>query len=392
VCFDLDNTLVTYPQTSGDYSTVQPIEPMINLARKMKSEGHIIIIHTARRMKTHAHNVGAVCRDIGKITFDTLENFKIPCDEIIFGKPYADIYIDDRAVNPYIQDVSTLGYVNPVIPSIPMNSLLPNKHNTITATGSIVTKHGVHSFMRGEAYYYQSIPKNSNISTYFTDFIDYTEGCLRTKYIVGVPLYTLYKEGLLSNERIYKIFDFVDLLHNRRDKINITMDNVRRNYIDKLKIRFQNTEDYPFENARSVQTQCLEGLETYLLNDVNIVSFIHGDLWFSNMIEEYSTNTIKVIDMKGVVDGILTTSGDKLYDYGKLYQSFLGYDCVLNNEDFPKNKDVLLGYFIEHLQKRNISIENLRHVTFSLVIGTMYAIKDIETKRRVWDWICNTFT
>lgn len=391
VCFDLDNTLVTYPHVSGDYTTVLPIQPMIDLARKMKSDGHCIIIHTARRMKTHAYNVGAVCRDIGKITFDTLEKFEIPYDELIFGKPYADIYIDDRAVNPYRQDISSMGYVGPVTPNPPMNSLSPNKHNTLTVEGTVVTKRGLHEFLRGEAFYYQSIPRCSSISSYFAGFVSYEEGCLRIDHISGVPVYTLYKSGLLSTERVDKIFDFMDLLHNRGGTTNITRDHVYRNYVVKLKKRFERTEDYPFEDAAAVQSACLEKLERYLSEDVQIVSFIHGDLWFSNMIEEFSTGTIKVVDMKGVVDGVLTTGGDRLYDYGKLYQSFLGYDSVLNRDDMPANKDKLLSYFIEKLQTRKIPIEAVRVVTFSLVIGTMHAIEDTATKRGVWKWIKDNF-
>ena len=44
---------------------------------------HIIIIYTARRMKTHKGNVGKITADIGKITFDTLEKFNIPYDDFI---------------------------------------------------------------------------------------------------------------------------------------------------------------------------------------------------------------------------------------------------------------------------------------------------------------------
>ena len=43
-------------------------------------------------MKTHNGNVGKILCDIGKITFNTLEKFNIPFDEIYFGKPYADVY------------------------------------------------------------------------------------------------------------------------------------------------------------------------------------------------------------------------------------------------------------------------------------------------------------
>ena len=61
--------------------------------------GHTIIIHTARRMKTHKGNLGKVMADIGKITFDTLEKYNIPYDEIYFGKPDADFYIDDSKLD-----------------------------------------------------------------------------------------------------------------------------------------------------------------------------------------------------------------------------------------------------------------------------------------------------
>jgi len=99
VCFDLDNTLVTTPTVTGDYSTVLPIHHNISYLQFLKRMGHTIIVHTARRMKTHAGNVGAVLADIASVTLATLEKFKIPYDEIYFGKPYADFYVDDKAMN-----------------------------------------------------------------------------------------------------------------------------------------------------------------------------------------------------------------------------------------------------------------------------------------------------
>ena len=166
---------------------------------------------------------------------------------------------------------------------------------------------------------------------------------------------------------------------------------MRRNYIDKLKKRFERKEDYPFEDAVAIQSACLEKLEEYLSGDVQIVSFIHGDLWFSNIIEEFSTGMIKVIDMKGVVDGVLTTGGDRLYDYGKLYQSFLGYDSVLNGDELPNNQEELLDYFLKHVNKRNVPIKDVRSVTFALVVGTLPFIEELDTRQRVWKWIKDRF-
>ena len=109
ICFDLDNTLVTFPTIPNDYTSVKPIMKMINLLISLKQNGHEIIIYTARRMKTYQNNVGKVIKDIAFVTINTLEKFNIPYDELIFGKPIADIYIDDKALNPYINDISYFG-------------------------------------------------------------------------------------------------------------------------------------------------------------------------------------------------------------------------------------------------------------------------------------------
>ena len=100
-CFYLDNTLVTFPRVAGDYSTVEPIPSMIEFLRYLKRFDHTIIIQTARRMGTFRGNVSAAVADIGRITFDTLDKFDIPYDEICFGKPLADCYIDHLGVSAF---------------------------------------------------------------------------------------------------------------------------------------------------------------------------------------------------------------------------------------------------------------------------------------------------
>jgi len=100
-CFDLDGTLVTDPVVPNDYSTTQPISENINVVRELKRRGHKIIINTSRRMKTYNGNVGAALRDIGLVTLQSLQAMNIPYDEIFFGKPYADYYIDDKAMDAF---------------------------------------------------------------------------------------------------------------------------------------------------------------------------------------------------------------------------------------------------------------------------------------------------
>jgi len=104
-CFDLDNTLVTGPQTPGDYTTCLPIPENIQKVRQLYNQGHHIIIATARRMRTHKGNVNAVIADIGELTLASLREFQIPYHEVSFGKPWAQFYVDDLAVDS-LADIS----------------------------------------------------------------------------------------------------------------------------------------------------------------------------------------------------------------------------------------------------------------------------------------------
>jgi capsule biosynthesis phosphatase len=396
VCFDLDNTLVTPPSVSGDYSTVNPIEPMIQLARRMHEDGHTIIIHTARRMKTHSNNIGAVIKDIGRITFDMLEKFQIPYDEILFGKPIADMYIDDRSINPYRNDLFSLGYVHETAKDQPFNSLAPNKNNTLEVIDNKVVKKGPLQFISGEIYYYKNIPEDHILREYFPLYHSSTTengvGSLEIEHIHGIPMFTLYKSELVSNEHIDKCFEFLDILHSfKSETAKPDISTVTANYIQKLKERFAIKKDYPFHNACSVQEKCILKLNNYFQKGtMEIVDYIHGDFWFSNMIIDFR-GKLKVFDMRGKVYNTYTTGGDRMYDYAKFYQSILGYDCALNNVCLPGQADSLRLYFEEKVTRNKISLDDLKNVTFSLVMGTLHAIEAVETKQRVWDWICKNF-
>ena len=49
-------------------------------------------------MKTQNGNLGKVIANIAEITIKWLNKNNIVYDEIYFGKPWADIYIDDNAI------------------------------------------------------------------------------------------------------------------------------------------------------------------------------------------------------------------------------------------------------------------------------------------------------
>lgn len=97
ICIDLDGVIANFKQNQETYSDVLPIDGAVEKINKLKEAGHYIIIFTARHMKTCNGNVSLVIAKQGKITLDWLAKHNVPFDEIHFGKPWADVYIDDNA-------------------------------------------------------------------------------------------------------------------------------------------------------------------------------------------------------------------------------------------------------------------------------------------------------
>ncbi len=71
--------------------------------------------------------------------------------------------------------------------------------------------------------------------------------------------------------------------------------------------------------------------ESILKRDVRFVSLMHGDTCFSNILYDFKSKSIKVIDPRGLsADGQLSIWGDVRYDVAKLAHSVLGmYDYII---------------------------------------------------------------
>lgn len=80
------------------YADVRPVEGAVEKLRALRAAGHTIVLHTARHMRTSGGNVALAVARIGRLTFEWLERYHVPYDEIHFGKPWADVYIDDNAL------------------------------------------------------------------------------------------------------------------------------------------------------------------------------------------------------------------------------------------------------------------------------------------------------
>ncbi len=86
-CIDIDGTICS--KDNEDYNFAVPYEDRIKIINKLYDEGNKIIFFTARGSATGI--------DWEDITKKQLDEWQVKYHELRFGKPHADVFIDDRA-------------------------------------------------------------------------------------------------------------------------------------------------------------------------------------------------------------------------------------------------------------------------------------------------------
>lgn len=97
ICLDLDGTICSLQNQKGDYENAVPLPGAVETINRLYDQGHHIIIYTARRMRTCNGDVEKVKAMVGEVTRTWLERHGVKHHELIFGKPYAHVYVDDLA-------------------------------------------------------------------------------------------------------------------------------------------------------------------------------------------------------------------------------------------------------------------------------------------------------
>ena len=81
---DLDGTVCTINE---DYALCELIPGASAALHRLQEQGYRIFLHTGRHINQY------------EVTINWLKDHKVPYDHIIFGKPPAKYYIDDRAIH-----------------------------------------------------------------------------------------------------------------------------------------------------------------------------------------------------------------------------------------------------------------------------------------------------
>lgn len=356
-CFDLDNTLVTYPVIPNDYTTVNPIVKNIKLLKYLHKLGHTIIIHTARKMKTANHNVGVSTKLAYEVVFETLKKYEIPFDEIYFGKPYADFYIDDLSIKPFEHIEKEIGFYNGNVDPRSFNNIEYEKETLVKTTNNY-----------GEIHWYNNMP--DSISHLFSKIIEIDDNKIKMERVGGILFSYLFVNNSLTEHNLQLLLDTIDTVHNI-DVPNCAI-NIYDNYVNKITNRF-NSFDYSVlsKSNDDYYLNIIEQLKKYEEENRGECAVIHGDLVFSNIFL-CENQSIKLIDMRGKIGDIETIYGDKFYDYAKIYQSLIGYDFILNDCDInytyaTKLQKYFERYFVDKFSEKQL--ESLKYITAGLIFS-----------------------
>lgn len=415
-CFDLDGTLVTFPEAARDYATVKPIESNVKLAQELHAAGHTIIVQTARRMATHGGNVAAVIADIGKLTIETLEKFEIPYDELVFGKPHAHVYIDDNAIHAQMNTFKEIGWLRggqdgghegywesrTLLPEPQSDMVSPRSFNTVMTVGNAVHKSGPRDAILGERHFYENLP--GELGGHFPRLLpdgDEGEGCdvppgsrgreevarLRTELIPGITYSTLLLGKCVTRGRLLAALRILAELHSYDGDVGGGRDGgggadavdpalLYRNYAPKVARRYDECRP-AYDDLGDGVSDAYEAIREHLTEyerhgRARRAKIIHGDPVFTNILLTKS-NKIKMIDMRGSLGDTLTLEGDAAYDLGKVYQTLKGYDFLLLNGEIKENDRAFLreleGHFWEFVSQ---TYPTVRHGDVKMIAASLY--------------------
>lgn len=136
--------------------------------------------------------------------------------------------------------------------------------------------------------------------------------------------------------------------------------------------------------------------EKYLPKNQLQPCVIHGDFCFSNILYDFRTHRIKIIDPRGIdSDYNITIYGDSRYDIAKLCHSVLGmydwiiagyYNVTIENKkilfEIENKNPEIQELFIEMIKKEfNLSIENLYAMQIQLFLS-MLPLHNDDTERQ----------
>ncbi len=99
ICFDLDEVICKNKRNKENlilYKKSKPIVKSIKIINQLYNNGYQVDIFTARGMTRYNGNINLIKKNLKKLTLSQLKSWKLKFHNLYFGKPYYDLFIDDK--------------------------------------------------------------------------------------------------------------------------------------------------------------------------------------------------------------------------------------------------------------------------------------------------------
>jgi hypothetical protein len=219
--------------------------------------------------------------------------------------------------------------------------------NDLVITPTLVTKSSSQMYkMKGEANWFKSIPAELKIYTpqYLGEFFVNEKQGYYLEYLYNTPLNELFVFSKISDKTWRKIlnscFNFLEACHKVSGDVSSEPYLLSELLVTKTN---QRLIEYFGEEDKLGQTWYFNGRNGVSINTIikyieqftphsTSSSVMHGDFCFSNIIYDFKTSRIKVIDPRGIdIKKESTIFGSIFYDLAKLSHSIIGlYDRILS--------------------------------------------------------------
>lgn len=204
------------------------------------------------------------------------------------------------------------------------------------------------------------------------------------EYMYLSTLSELFVHGKLPNKVWIKIFsssyNFLKEAYNFKPRENIDA-SVKNLLVDKAISRIKsidlggeiNLKSPVFMDGRKLPSvfELVEFLTSRVKIKGGYQCLMHGDFCFSNIMYDFRVGSIKLIDPRGTLDGVVPTIyGDIRYDCAKFFHSIVGYyDLIVAERYMISQYDDNSFDFLVYVDDRQASIKKLfLESSFSLLI------------------------
>ena len=87
IVIDLDGVICPVRRDGQAHADLEPVPGAVEKLKALREAGHVIIIQTARHMKTCDGNVGMVMKRLGKIMTTFISHVPVPAEDVQKCRP-----------------------------------------------------------------------------------------------------------------------------------------------------------------------------------------------------------------------------------------------------------------------------------------------------------------